>query len=211
LPESAPLPLNYSATRQPWGVDNAVDAVAICVKGREDSKDEPGAADFYYGEMEMRRHSTGTPPSRRPIVSIIWLYWLVSGYGLRASRALIALGSRSRSAPSASTCSVSTRASTPTTGPGIRRRAQRQPATRTRHREPHRRRPRNPDDSAARRASIFRPGAPGAARPRTRTTSACSRARVPSARRRCHYCATSACGRKLTPWSCCHLTRCGAA
>src|SRR6266540_1523375 len=25
-------------------------------KGREDSKDEPGAADFYYGEMEMRRH-----------------------------------------------------------------------------------------------------------------------------------------------------------
>ena len=25
-------------------------------KGREDAKDEPGAADFYYGEMEMRRH-----------------------------------------------------------------------------------------------------------------------------------------------------------
>ena len=25
-------------------------------KGREDLKDEPGAADFYYGEMEMRRH-----------------------------------------------------------------------------------------------------------------------------------------------------------
>ena len=24
-------------------------------KGREDSKDEPGAVDFYYGEMEMRR------------------------------------------------------------------------------------------------------------------------------------------------------------
>ena len=24
-------------------------------KGREDGKDEPGAADFYYGEMEMRR------------------------------------------------------------------------------------------------------------------------------------------------------------
>ena len=24
-------------------------------KGREDNKDEPGAADFYYGEMEMRR------------------------------------------------------------------------------------------------------------------------------------------------------------
>jgi hypothetical protein len=26
-------------------------------KGREDVKDEPGAADFYYGEMEMRRHA----------------------------------------------------------------------------------------------------------------------------------------------------------
>ena len=26
-------------------------------KGREDAKDEPGAADFYYGEMEMRRHA----------------------------------------------------------------------------------------------------------------------------------------------------------
>jgi hypothetical protein len=23
-------------------------------KGREDARDEPGAADFYYGEMEMR-------------------------------------------------------------------------------------------------------------------------------------------------------------
>ena len=60
-------------------------------KGREDNKDEPGAADFYYGEMEMRRHSTRDAPSRRPLVSIVWLYWLVSGYGLRASRALIAL------------------------------------------------------------------------------------------------------------------------
>ena len=28
-------------------------------KGREDAKDEPGAADFYYGEMEMRRHAHG--------------------------------------------------------------------------------------------------------------------------------------------------------
>ncbi len=28
-------------------------------KGRKDAKDEPGAADFYYGEMEMRRHARG--------------------------------------------------------------------------------------------------------------------------------------------------------
>jgi uncharacterized protein YjbI with pentapeptide repeats len=72
-------------------------------KGREDRKDEPGAADFYYGEMEMRRQGPfrhegksrpgdsavrPTPKSER---LILWLYWLVSGYGLRASRALIAL------------------------------------------------------------------------------------------------------------------------
>ncbi|MBP2056576.1 uncharacterized protein YjbI with pentapeptide repeats [Streptomyces griseochromogenes] len=46
----------------------------------------PYAADFYYGEMEMRRHDrTGTPPSER---FLLWGYWLLSGYGLRALRAL---------------------------------------------------------------------------------------------------------------------------
>jgi Pentapeptide repeats (9 copies) len=54
-------------------------------KGREDSKDEPGAADFYYGEMEMRRHDQTAPWSERVV---LWLYWLFAGYGLRASRAL---------------------------------------------------------------------------------------------------------------------------
>jgi hypothetical protein len=57
-------------------------------KGREDAKDEPGAADFYYGEMEMRRHDDTAPRAER---AILWLYWLVSGYGLRASRAFAAL------------------------------------------------------------------------------------------------------------------------
>jgi hypothetical protein len=55
-------------------------------KGREDAKDEPGAADFYYGEMEMRRKAAGGVER--------WLltgYWAVSGYGLRASRAVVAL------------------------------------------------------------------------------------------------------------------------
>ena len=33
-------------------------------KGREDAKDEPGAADFYYGEMEMRRHARAAPTKR---------------------------------------------------------------------------------------------------------------------------------------------------
>ena len=56
-------------------------------KGREDAKDEPGAADFYYGECEMRRHDPGTPKAER---LVLWAYWLVSGYALRASRAVLA-------------------------------------------------------------------------------------------------------------------------
>lgn len=54
-------------------------------KSREDTKDEPGAADFYYGEMEMRRLSRKWSTSERWLLQ---LYWLLSGYGLRASRAL---------------------------------------------------------------------------------------------------------------------------
>jgi uncharacterized protein YjbI with pentapeptide repeats len=72
-------------------------------KGREDNKDEPGAADFYYGEMEMRRHAKreqahqefrqrhrGTAMTAAIEYAILWLYWLVSGYGLRAWRAVAA-------------------------------------------------------------------------------------------------------------------------
>ncbi|WP_331737414.1 pentapeptide repeat-containing protein (plasmid) [Streptomyces sp. NBC_00984] len=55
-------------------------------KAFEDGKNEPGAADFYYGECEMRRHDrTGTSRVER---RLLWGYWLLSGYGLRASRAL---------------------------------------------------------------------------------------------------------------------------
>jgi hypothetical protein len=63
-------------------------------KGREDSKDEPGAADFYYGEMEMRRlakreESTAERRLRHfghwaaatSEHAVLWLYWLVAGYG----------------------------------------------------------------------------------------------------------------------------------
>ena len=55
-------------------------------KGREDNKDEPGAADFYYGEMEMRRQA-----SRGFERVLLAAYRAVSGYGLRASRAFAAL------------------------------------------------------------------------------------------------------------------------
>jgi hypothetical protein len=54
-------------------------------KGREDAKDEPGAADFYYGEMEMRRNAA---PQFSVDRWILTLYWLFSGYALRASRAV---------------------------------------------------------------------------------------------------------------------------
>ncbi|MDD7965500.1 pentapeptide repeat-containing protein [Actinomycetospora lemnae] len=75
-------------------------------KSLEDSKDEPEAADFYYGEMEMRRLSARRPRGRHsssrlendgveqvPSRSERWLlaaYWVISGYGLRASRAILA-------------------------------------------------------------------------------------------------------------------------
>ncbi|WP_235034833.1 pentapeptide repeat-containing protein [Streptomyces sp. SLBN-115] len=55
-------------------------------KAFEDSKNEPGAADFYYGEMEMRRRDrNGTTRAER---GLLHGYWMLSGYGLRASRAL---------------------------------------------------------------------------------------------------------------------------
>jgi hypothetical protein len=59
-------------------------------KGREDSKDEPGAADFYYGEMEMRRLGERTERSFGEKI-VLSSYWLTSGYGLRAGRAIGAL------------------------------------------------------------------------------------------------------------------------
>ncbi len=54
-------------------------------KSLEDGKNEPDAADFYYGEMEMRRHDTTRSRGERALLT---LYWALSGYGLRASRAL---------------------------------------------------------------------------------------------------------------------------
>jgi uncharacterized protein YjbI with pentapeptide repeats len=107
-------------------------------KGREDNKDEPGAADFYYGEMEMRRHARdaqarrerrlgywGTWATARTEHAVLWLYWLVSGYGLRAWRALalflvllvVAAGLFAFGGGFASSASVSTASLTTTTRP----------------------------------------------------------------------------------------------
>jgi hypothetical protein len=61
-------------------------------KGLEDSGDPPGAGDFYYGEMEMRRWSLRKAARNdRSTRTILYLYWLISGYALRASRAFLGL------------------------------------------------------------------------------------------------------------------------
>lgn len=62
-------------------------------KAREDDKDEAGAGDMYYGEMEMRRRARSGlgQDESGPFASetaVLWAYWLSSGYGLRASRAV---------------------------------------------------------------------------------------------------------------------------
>ncbi|WP_051757128.1 pentapeptide repeat-containing protein [Kitasatospora purpeofusca] len=53
-------------------------------KSLEDGKNEAEAADFYYGEMQMRRHNRARPGGERALLAF---YWAVSGYGQRASRA----------------------------------------------------------------------------------------------------------------------------
>nr|WP_119580107.1 pentapeptide repeat-containing protein [Streptomyces europaeiscabiei] len=67
------------------GPDELASTYRALRKALEDAKNEPDAADFYYGEMEMRRHDHSRPWSER---ALLRLYWWLSGYGLRASRAL---------------------------------------------------------------------------------------------------------------------------
>jgi hypothetical protein len=73
---------------QQLGPDRLAALYRALRKAQEDSDNEPGAADFYYGEMEMRRQDPNTPWSEWVI---LWLYWLISGYGLRGLRALASL------------------------------------------------------------------------------------------------------------------------
>lgn len=90
------LPSRQAPLREGWGnppqnQDEVPGLATLTViyrqlrKAREDAKDEPGAADFYYGEMEMRRHGRKWSQAERWLLQA---YWLLSGYGLRASRAL---------------------------------------------------------------------------------------------------------------------------
>jgi hypothetical protein len=56
-------------------------------EAREIHKDEAGAGDLYYNEMEMRRHSQGPAGER----FVLTAYWLLSGYGVRAARSFACL------------------------------------------------------------------------------------------------------------------------
>jgi uncharacterized protein YjbI with pentapeptide repeats len=81
-------------TSPPWDAPKLKPAAVAALyrqlrKSLEDGKNEPDAADFYYGECEMRRHDTTRPRGERALLS---LYWALSGYGLRATRALAWLG-----------------------------------------------------------------------------------------------------------------------
>ncbi len=71
----------------------------------QDRKDQRAASDFYYGEMEMRRIGLWRSVRNglrerhwRAAFStlgewlLLWLYWLLSGYGQRAWRAFVTLG-----------------------------------------------------------------------------------------------------------------------
>ena len=57
-------------------------------KSYEEKSNQPGAADFYYGEMEMRRLDGATHLPERIVLAA---YWATSGYGLRAIRAIAIL------------------------------------------------------------------------------------------------------------------------
>lgn len=81
-------PQSSAGWRQPTHPERLSAIYRQLRKAFEDAKNEPGAADFYFGETDMRRKSPSTPRSERFVLT---LYWLLSGYGLRASRALLAL------------------------------------------------------------------------------------------------------------------------
>ncbi|MET9427947.1 MULTISPECIES: pentapeptide repeat-containing protein [unclassified Streptomyces] len=84
--QAAAVP-GWKAAPEPAGPAQLAPAYRALRKAFEDGKNEPGAADFYYGEMEMRRHDrTGT--IKRAERALLYSYWMLSGYGLRASRAL---------------------------------------------------------------------------------------------------------------------------
>ena len=56
----------------------------------EEQRDYERAGDFHYGEKEMRRQNSDTSWWHRFL--LLWPYWLISGYGERIWRPLVAAG-----------------------------------------------------------------------------------------------------------------------
>ena len=87
----------YSHGEVPPGPAELTEIYRALRVSMESAGDGPGAADFYYGEMEMRRQTKAAGSSITGRLRnggerlILWLYWMLSGYGLRASRSLLAL------------------------------------------------------------------------------------------------------------------------
>jgi hypothetical protein len=85
---SAAVPTETKEPGDPRGEARQVERIYRSLrKGFEDHKNTPGSADFYYGEMDMRRLGSESRTER----ALLFGYWLLAGYGLRAWRALVAL------------------------------------------------------------------------------------------------------------------------
>jgi hypothetical protein len=84
--EKRPEPDTAKAPIPPGTREGAEAVYRELRKSYEARKDFNRANHFYFGEMEMRRRLM--PRWRRWVFSLIGLYWLSSGYGLRWRRAL---------------------------------------------------------------------------------------------------------------------------
>ncbi len=90
-PRSAPPTLQLEQPRVP-DASSVADLYRSLRRAREEGKDSPGSASFYFGEMEMRRLALrGSGLRNLPERVVLRAYWLISGYGLRAWRALATL------------------------------------------------------------------------------------------------------------------------
>ena len=98
------VPADWRRRRPPATPGEVAKVYRSLRRSREEARDEPGAADFYYGEMEMRRlgklyeaRSRLRDRNWRGWLAssgehlLLWLYWVFSGYGLRAWRSFTAL------------------------------------------------------------------------------------------------------------------------
>jgi len=90
-PREAPAVLQLEQPRVP-DASSVADLYRSLRRAREEGRDSPGSASFYFGEMEMRRLALrGSGLRNVPERVVLAGYWLISGYGLRAWRALASL------------------------------------------------------------------------------------------------------------------------